>query len=285
MTFLFNSKRAAAVPSAIFFTIFFTLFSMIGSLYLAIGIGNPVNKATGSLIASQNFKDDAGTYFVTKALETAKGDERKVLTEKGTAISQTITAFLGNPIFHSELNQISDTAYHYYTSGTKVPQSIDVKPLANLALLGLVAVDPQFAQLKKELDKIKPIDLKPQTNGPDAASVKSDLTLVVLLLLLLSLLALFLYLLFAKKGKSAARTVAYILLGDGLLLLVINIVAKSIVSNQATKATETLAREAIPIAASPLLSPLFSLGLFEVIIALILYGVTYLKRMNVKSEG
>ena len=285
MTFLFKSKRAGAIPSAIFFTIFFTLLSIIGSLYLAIGIGNPVNKATDSLIASQSFKHDAGTYFVTKALETAKGDERKVLTEKGPAISQTITAFLGNPIFHSELNQISDTAYHYYTSGTKVPQSIDVKPLANLALLGLVAVDPQFAQLKKELDKIKPIDLKPQNNGPDAASVKSDLTLVVLLLLLLSLLTLFLYLLFAKKGKSAARTVAYILLGDGLLLLVINIVAKSIVSNQATKATETLAREAIPIAASPLLSPLFSLGLFEVIIALILYGVTYLKRMNVKSEG
>ena len=285
MTFLFKSKRSGAIPSAIFFTIFFTLFSIIGSLYLAIGIGNPVNKVTSSLIASESFKKDAGTYFVSKALETAKGDERKVLTQKGPAISQTITAFLGNPIFHSELNQISDTAYHYYTNGTKVAQSIDVKPLANLALLGLVAVDPQFSQLKKELDKIKPIDLKPQTNGPDAASVKSDITLVLFLLLLLSLVTLFLYLLFAKSGRSAARTTAYILLGDGIFLIIINIVAKAIVSSQATKATELLAREAIPIAASPLLSPLFSIGLFEVIVGAILYGLTYLKRMNVKSQG
>ena len=285
MTFLFKGKRAGAIPSALFFTVFFTLFSIIGSVYLAIGIGNPVNKATGSLIASESFKRDAGSYFVSKALETAKGDERKVLTQKGPEISKTITAFLGNPIFHSQLNQMSDTAFHYYTSGTKVAQSIDVKPLADLALLGLIAVDPQFAQLKKELDKIKPIDLKPQSNGPDAASVKSDLTLAVLLLLLLSLLTLFLYLLFAKQGKAAARTVAYILLGDGLFLIVINIVAKAIVNSQATKATETLAREAIPIAATPLLSPLFSLGLFEIIVALILYGLTYLKRVNVKSQG
>ena len=137
--------------------------------------------------------------------------------------------------------------------------------------------------MKKELDKIKPIDLKPQTNGPDAASVKSDITLVVFLLLLLSLVTLFLYLLFAKSGRSAARTAAYIFVGDGIFLIIINIVAKAIVNNQATKATESLAREAIPIAASPLFSPLFSIGLFEVIVAAILFGLTYLKRMNVKS--
>jgi hypothetical protein len=285
MTFLFRGKRAVAIPSAIFFTLFFTLFSIIGSVYLAIGIGNPVNKVTGSLIASQRFKHDAGTYFVLKALETAKGDERRILTEKGPEISQTITAFLGNPTFHTQLNQITDTAYHYYTNGTKVPQSIDVRPIASLALLGLEAVDPQFSQLKKELNKIKPIDLKPQTNGPDAASIKSDLTLAVLLFLLLSLLTIFFYLLFAKDAKSAARTAAYILVGDGIFLIVINILAKAIISSQATKATESLAREAIPIVASPLLSPFLLVGFFEVIAAVILFGLTYLKGMNLKSQG
>jgi len=285
MSFLFKAKRAGAIPSAIFFVIFFTLLSILGSAYLAIGIGNPVNKATGALIANTSFKHDAGTYFVSKALETAKGDERKVLTQKGPEISQTITAFLGNPIFHSQLNQISDIAYHYYTSGTKVKQSIDVKPIATLALLGLESVDPQFAQLKKELDKIKPIKLQPQTNGPDAASVKSDFSLVVLLLLLLSLLTLFLYLLFAKGGKLAIRTLSYILLVDGVLLVVIKIVASAIISHQASIETDSLAREAIPIAASPILSPFFSLGLFELLLGVIALGLTFLKRVNIKSQG
>ena len=282
---LFRAKRGGSVPSAIFFVLFATLLSIIGSVYISIGIGNPVNKATGSLIANPSFKQDAGTYFVSKALETAKGDERKVLTTKGPEISQTITAFLGNPIFHSELNQISDLAYHYYTSGNKSTQTIDVKPIVTLALLGLESVDPQFAQLKKELDKIKPIDLKPQTNGPDAASVKSNFTLAIVLLILLTLLTLGLYLLFAKSGKFALRTLAYVLAADGLILIIIHVVATAVVHSQAQKATESLAREAIPIVASSLLSPLISLGIFEILLGFIAFGLTFLKRVNVNRQG
>ena len=284
MTF-FRGKRGGAIPSAIFFVLFATLLSILGSIYLSIGIGNPVNKATGSLIANQSFKTDAGTYFVSKALETAKGDERKILTTKGPQISQTITAFLGNPIFHNELNQISDIAYHYYTSGNKTAQTIDVKPIVTLALLGLESVDPQFSQLKKELDKIKPIELKPQANGPDAASVKSDFTLAIVLLILLTLLTLGLYLLFSKSGKLAMRTLAYVLAADGLILVIIHIVASAVVHHQAQMATESLAREAIPIVASCLLSPLISLGIFEILVGAIAFGLTFLKRMNVNRQG
>jgi len=284
MTF-FRGKRGGAIPSAIFFVLFATLLSILGSIYLSIGIGNPVNKATGSLIANQSFKTDAGTYFVSKALETAKGDERKILTTKGPQISQTITAFLGNPIFHNELNQISDIAYHYYTSGNKTAQTIDVKPIVTLALLGLESVDPQFSQLKKELDKIKPIELKPQANGPDAASVKSDFTLAIVLLILLTLLTLGLYLLFSKSGKLAMRTLAYVLAADGLILVIIHIVASAVVHHQAQMATESLAREAIPIVASSLLSPLISLGIFEILVGAIAFGLTFLKRMNVNRQG
>jgi len=284
MTF-FRGKRGGAIPSAIFFVLFATLLSILGSIYLSIGIGNPVNKATGSLIANQSFKTDAGTYFVSKALETAKGDERKILTTKGPQISQTITAFLGNPIFHNELNQISDIAYHYYTSGNKTAQTIDVKPIVTLALLGLESVDPQFSQLKKELDKIKPIELKPQANGPDAASVKSDFTLAIVLLILLTLLTLGLYLLFSKSGKLAMRTLAYVLAADGLILVIIHIVASAVVHHQAQMATESLAREAIPIVASSLLTPLISLGIFEILVGAIAFGLTFLKRMNVNRQG
>jgi len=129
MGILLKAKRGGAVPSAIFFTIFFILLSLAGSVYLSVGIGNPVNKVTNSLLSSATFKADAGNYFVSKALDTATGDERALLLKKGPQISAAVTAFLGNPVFKGELGAVSDIAYNYYTGGTKARQSIDVKPI------------------------------------------------------------------------------------------------------------------------------------------------------------
>jgi len=285
MGILLKAKRAGAVPSAIFFTIFFTVLSIAGSVYFAIGVGNPVNKATNSLLSSTSFKNDAGTYFVTKALESATGDERNLLNKKGPQISATVTSFLGNPVFKGELNAISNIAYNYYTGGAKARSSIDVKPILQLALLGFESVDPQFAQLSKELNKIKPITLQPQTNGPDASQIKSYFTLGVWILLVISLLTLFLYLVFAKNVRFALRFPGIVLLSDGVLLVVLNIVATSVVNHQAAKATESLAREAIPIAAHPLISPLMTTGIVELLLGTVLLALSYSKRMNVDSQG
>ena len=163
-------------------------------------------------------------------------------------------------------------------------QSINVKPLLQLALLGLESVDPQFVQLTKELDKIKPIKLQPQTKGPNAAQVKSNFTLVVTLLLILLLLCLALYLLFAKSRKSALRFLGITLLSDGLFLIILNLVVGAIIKHQAATATESLAREAIPIAAHPLTAPIFTLGFIELILGFVFVALTFLKRVNVDSQ-
>ena len=283
MTFLLKAKRGGAVPAAIFFVLFLTLFSLVGGVYEAVGSGNPVNKVTGALISSENFKVDAGKYFVSKALETAKGDERKLLLQKGPEISAAVTQILSNPILHTQLDNISNLAYTYYTSDSKTVQKVDIKPFLQLALLGLESVDPQFVQLKKELNKIKPITLQPQQKGPNAAQVKSDFSLVVFLLLLLSLLTLGLYLLFAKSKKGALRTVGGTLVGGGVFLIVLNLVAGAIIKHQAATASESLVREAIPIAAHPLTVPILMIGLLELLIGIALMVPTFLKRMNINS--
>ena len=285
MGILLKAKRGGAVPSAIFFTIFFTLLSLAGSVYLSVGIGNPANKVTNSLLSSATFKADAGNYFVSKALETATGDERALLLKKGPQISAAVTAFFGNPVFKGELGAVSDIAYNYYTGGTKARQSIDVKPILQLALLGFESVDPQYSKLSKELNKIKPIKLQPQTNGPDASQIKSYFTLGVWILLVISLLTLFLYLVFAKNVRSALRFPGIVLLSDAVLLVVLNIVATSVVNHQAAQATESLAREAIPIAAHPLISPLMTTGIVELLLGTVLLALSYSKRMNVDSQG
>lgn len=280
MSQLLKAKRGGAIPSAIFFTIFFTLLSIAGSIYLSIGVGNPVNKVIDGLLSSTSFKNNAGDYFVSKALESATGDERKLLSEKAPQISATVTTILSNSAFKVVVESISDTAYNYYVGGTNERQTIDVKPILQLALPIFESVDPQFSKLSKELDKIKPIKLQPQTKGPDVAQIKSYFTLGIWLLLVLSLLSLLFYMRFANSLRSALRVPGIIVLSIGLLLITLNIVATSIVKHQAATATEPLAREAIPIAAHALISPLMTNGVAGFLLGLVLLALSFLKRMH-----
>lgn len=280
MSFLLKAKRGGAIPSAIFFTIFFILLSIVGSFYLSVGVGNPANKVIGALLSSTSFKEDAGDYFVSKTLETAEGDERKLLIEKAPQISTAVTAILSNSDFKKEIVSISDIAYNYYINGAKDRQSIDVKPILQLALPIFESVDPQFSKLSKELNKIKPIKLKPQTRGPDFAQIKSYFTLGVLLLLLLSILSLLLYLRFANSLRSALRVPGIIVLSVGVFLALINSVATVIVKSQADSVTEALAREAIPIAAHTILAPIMATGVAELLLGLVLLGLSFLKGIS-----
>jgi len=277
MNFLLKAKRGGAVPSAIFFTIFFTLLSIVGSFYPSIGVGNPVNKSIDALLSSTSFKQEAGDFFVSQTLESAKGEERKLLIEKAPQISTAVTVILSDPVFKKEITSISDIAYNYYINGEKVGQSIDLEPILQLALPIFESVDPQFSKLSKELDKIKPLQLKPQVNGPDFAQIKSYFTLGFWLLINLSLITLFLYLLFANSPRSAFRVSGIIVLSVGVFLVIINSVATAIVKNQAASAVEPLAREAIPIAATTLITSFMTIGVVELLLGLLLLSLSYLK--------
>jgi len=140
------------------------------------------------------------------------------------------------------------------------------------------SVDPQFSKLSKELDKIKPIKLQPQANGPDVSQIKSYFTLGFWLLLNLSLVSLFFYLLFAHSFRSAFRVPRIIVLSAGVFLVIINSVATVLIKSQAATATEPLAREAIPIAAHALISPLMTNGVIGLLLGFLLLSLSFLKR-------
>jgi hypothetical protein len=285
MKFFFKARRGGAIAGGVFFLLFFTLLSVVGSLYLSLGVGNPVNKVTTSLIGNRSFTNDAGKYFVSKSLETATGDERTLLNSKGVEISGAITSVLVNPVFKQELDAISNIAYNFYTNGNKSVRTVDVKPLADLALLGLESVDPQFKQLKKELEKIKPIKLQPQKSGPDLAAIKSDLRLAIFLLMLLVSVSKVGYARFAKSLKDYLRTLSAVLLGVGALLVLLSTIASSIISHQASTATDSLAREAIPIAAHPLIAPILNVGIFEVVVGALILVTSFVVGSRTKGNA
>jgi hypothetical protein len=285
MTFLVKGKRGAAIPAGAFLVIFTALLSILGGAFISVGTGNPVNKVTHTLLANKAFTIDSGRYFVSKALETATGDERKLLLQKGPEISSAVTGFLGNPIFQGQLDQLSNIAYAYYSTDSKVKQTVDVKPIVQLGLLGLESVDPQFSKLKKELDKIKPIKLQPQKSGPDIKQARQTFKLVIILLFLLVLLTLGLYLLFARSWVGILKFLGIALGAVGVVLIALYEVATAIIKHQAATASESLAREAIPIAAHPVIAPFFTLGVLELVIGIgfAICGFILAKRSGLKG--
>ena len=69
------------------------------------------------------------------------------------------------------------------------------------------------------------------------------------------------------------------MLSVGVFLIAINSVATVIVKSQADAVTEALAREAIPIAAHAIISPLMTTGVAELILGLVLLVFSFLKRI------
>jgi hypothetical protein len=284
MTLFLKAKRVGSIPALIFFTIFLTLFSILGSVFLALETGNPINKVTHSLYGSQSFNQEAGKYVVSKILEKSTGEERTIFLEKGPQISSAVTNLLGNPLFHQEADKISDVVYSYYAMGSKDVTSVDVRPIANLALAGLVNIDPQFKELNKELVKIKPIKLKAQKNGPDVAQIRSILNLVIALLLVLSCAMLFLYLMFARSRKDTLRWPGLVFFLEGVLLTSIFLAAKSLIAHQLNTSTDSLLRAGLPLASHPLLAPFMFVGLFELIIGLALFIGSFVRQLNGSSS-
>ena len=283
MQYLFRAKRAGSVPAMAFFVLFLTLFSILGSLFLAVGIGNPIDKVTHSLWESQSLKQNAGKYLVSKTLEGATGEERKLLLKKGPQISAAVTELLGNPLLHQQIDLISNSVYVYYTSGSKSEVSVDFRPIVRLAFENLKFIDPQFSSAKSEIDKIDPIRLQVQKDGPNISQVKTGLNLAVILLLILSLLMLFLYAIFAKALKAALRWVGLIVFLEGALLTTVYLVVDSLIAHQASISTESLAREALPLATHPLIAPFLTCGIIELLIGLALFIGSFLMRKKLSE--
>jgi len=283
MKFTLRAKRAGSIPAMIFFVLFLTLLSISGSVFLSVGNGNPINKVTHSLWENQSLKQSAGNYLVSKTLEGATGDERKLLLKKGPQISTAITDFLGNPLLHQAIDQISDLAYIYYSSEPGVVQSIDIRPIARLIFESLRSIDPQFASLGKEIDKIEPIKLQAQKDGPNIYEIKKGLNLAATLTLLLTFLSLFLYVIFARDLKAVLRWIGLTLFIEGAFLMGLFIVFGALVAHQASAATESLAREVIPLAVHPLLAPFLIIGIFELLIGLALFLGSFLRQVSQRN--
>lgn len=283
-SFFFRSKRRAAIPVVILIALVSTLWALVAPIWMSVGRSNPINGVTHVLLSNSPFKTTAGQYFVMKLKEDASGKELALLNMKGTQISTVVTDLLSDPEFKTNVDSATTQIYNYYILGSEEAKTISVKPIALQALRAITQVDPQFKQLQKEIDKIKPIVLKPITNGPDLKQIHSSLNREFTLISLLLLVLILLYAVFARKRNGFSRTVGSVFLYIGTLNIAIHTVGTAIANSQIKTISDGLVRAAAPIVIPQLLSPLMTIGVVCAILGVIGVVLSFIKQNSEASQ-
>lgn len=235
---------------------------------------------TKALLSSSEFRDEVGTTFTTNVSKSATGEEKRVITENAKKIAASISELLARPDFNADLNAISQTVFTFYIEGSRAPTTIDIKPIAILGLDALKKVDPQFKALSKEVDKLKPIQLKPQTSGPDVKKLRELLKLSFYLGWIFMIIFNLIFFLAAKSRKYGLRFLGFEFLWLGTISLLIKVIGSLILVNVADKNSDLIAKIAIPIVGNELLSAFLLTGLIYFIGGALLLAASFMRRFN-----
>ena len=254
-----------------------TLLPVVTGVWSMAASGNPVTSIAHSLLRDTEFRDTLGLEFVRKLSKEATGAEKDLFTKKGKEISAAVSNLLGQPEFQLEVDKISSDVYNFFETRSKKSTSIDIKPIADMTLTALTQVDKQFSILKKEISKLKPIELKPQTSGPDITQIRKILNLSFYGILALFILVNILYFRYAKSVRGALRIAGSQFIYMGVSALAINIVGNLSIGNFAAKNSEELIKVAIPIVARQELGIFNTLGIAGVLAGFVLQVLSLTK--------
>ena len=276
-SFWFKGRRGFAISFGILMFFLATLLPVVTGVWSIAASGNPVTPIAHSLLRDTEFRDTLGLEFVRKLSKEASGAEKDLFTKKGKEISSAVSNLLSQPEFQLEIDKISIGVFDFLETRSKKSTSIDVKPIADMTLTALTQVDKQFSILKKELSKLKPIELKPQTSGPDIEQIRKIINLSFYGILTLLILVNILYFRYAKNVRSALRVAGSQFIYMGVCALEINIVGNSLIGNFAAKNSEELAKVAIPVVARQELEVFITVGLAGVFVGLVLQVLSLTK--------
>jgi phage pi2 protein 07 len=282
-SFWFKGHRGLAICFGILMFVFSTLLPVSFGVWSIAGSGNPVTPITHSLLHDKDFRDTAGAEFVRQLSKDATGAEKDLFAKKGKKISTAVSNLLNQPEFETGINKISEGLYSFYANSSQESVSIDVKPIAQMTLTALTKVENKFKILKKELNKLKPIELKPQTSGPDIAQMRKILNLFFFVLITFFILVNILYFRYAKTLTGALRMAGSQFIYMGLITLAINIIGNSLANSAAVWSSQPLTQIAIPIVAKLELGIFSTLGFAVLLAGLVLQVLSFTKFSKPKA--
>jgi hypothetical protein len=270
-----TAKRGPAIAFAVLSTVLLIILPIVSGVYLAVGKSNPAPKIAHSLLAKSEFRDAAANKLIESISKDTEGAEALLFKDKGKEIRVALSDAMGTKAFEDEVVGITHKAYDFYVDGDTQAATIDIRPIASMALTAISEVNPLFSLAKDQIKDIAPIDLKSGESDIDLVQIKKEFTGVVFVLWIGFILFSALYWRFASNLHNGLKFAGIQSAVFAVISILIYLIGSAVGSNIGSNSADQLPQIAIPIVAQSLLSPFLILAILGFITAAILVGYLF----------
>jgi len=183
----FKPRRGPAVIFGILFVLFAFVLSITLPTWLSVGTGNPASKTVTALTKNKDVRDEAARFFIEKLTEDASAEDLARFDELEATISDKLDELVANDEFMAKVGDVSDEVYDFFVNGIDQTQVVEAKAVVSDLVDALAEVDPEFANLKTEVNDWKGLELEPMNDGPDFKSIKDSLNSLFWVALILTI--------------------------------------------------------------------------------------------------
>ncbi|MFM8390476.1 MAG: hypothetical protein ACKOA5_14670, partial [Actinomycetota bacterium] len=261
----FRGRRGLAVLFGTLFALFAFVLSVGLPAWLSVGTGNPASRTVNALTDNKEVRDEAARFFVEKLTEDDPTKDLTRFDELQASISSKLDELVKDDEFMSKVDGISDDVYDFFINGSDQPQVVEAQPVVSDLVDALAEVDPEFANLRKDLDDWKGLELEPMSDGPDFKSIKSGLNALVGVALLLTLVTGALYVRWSRSKRGALLFFGITVPVLGIIDLVTSGIVRSAVESSVDE-TDRFASAAVPVVANSVLSPFRIIGVTWIVL-------------------
>jgi len=280
----FRARRGPAVMFGVLFVLFALVLAVTLPTWLSVGTGNPAGETVTALTKDKEFRDEAARFFIEKLTEDAPTEDLALFDELETTITDKLDELAANDEFMSKVGDVSDEIYDFFVNGIDETKVVEAKAIVSDVVDALVEVDPEFSDLKQNIDDWEGLELEPINDGPDIKSINDGLNNLFWLSLLLTLATGVLYARWSRSKRGALMFVGITVVILGIIDLVTAGAVRSAVVSSVDE-TDRFANAAVPVVADSLLSPFRTVGMVGVVVGLmsIVAGVVVGRRAKVAS--
>ena len=281
-----TAKRGPAIAFALLSTLILIILPIVSGVYLAVGKSNPAPKIAHSLLAKSEFRDAAANKLIESISKDSKGVEALLFKANGKEIRVALSDAMGTKAFEDEIVGITHKAYDFYVDGDSQSATIDIRPIASMALTAISKVNPLFSLAKDQIKDIAPIDLKSGDSDINLVQIKKEFTGLVFVLWIGFILFTALYWRFASNLHNGLKFAGIQSAVFAVISILIYLIGSAAGSSIASKSTDALPQIAIPIVAKAVISPFLTLGVLGFVASGAIVGYLFLKiRGELASKG
>ena len=272
---LLTAKRGPAITFAVLSTAILIFLPIVSGVYLSVGKSNPAPKIAHSLLAKSEFRDAAANKLIESISKDSKGVEALLFKEKAKEIRVAVSDAMGTKAFEDEVIGITHKAYDFYVDGNSKASSIDIRPIALLALDAFSTVTPLFSVAKDQIKDLAPIDLKSGDADINLVQIKKQFTGIVFILWMGFILFSALYWRFASNLHNGLKFAGIQSAVFAVISILIYLIGSAVGGNIGADSGDTLAQLAIPIIVQSAISPFLTLAILGFIVSAILVGYLF----------